>query len=167
MGRVGLAVATRAHLGFGMPVLYTGRSAATEAELRLGARRVDLATLLAESDYVSLHAPLTQETRHVIDAAALHAMKPTAVLVNTARGPLVDERALARALREGVIAGAGLDVFEHEPDVVPELLDLRERVVLTPHVGSATETTRRRMSDMAVANVIAVLNGQPAPHRVA
>ena len=166
MGRVGSAVAARAHLGFGMPIVYAGRSPAPEAEERLGARRVGLAELFESSDYVSLHAPLTPETRHLVDGRALRAMKPTAVLINTARGPLVDERALAAALREGEIAGAGLDVFEREPEVVEELIGLRERVVLTPHVGSATEPTRRRMSDMAVENVIAVLGGRPAPNPV-
>jgi glyoxylate reductase len=166
MGRIGQAVAQRAHLGFGMPIVYTSRSPVPRVEERLGARPVGLPELLETSDYVTLHAPLTPESRHLIDAEALRRMKPTAVLVNTARGPLVDERALARALEDGEIAGAGLDVFEFEPQVVADLLRLRERVVLTPHVGSATEATRRRMSDMAVSNVIAVLTGKPAPHPV-
>ncbi|GAA1790514.1 D-glycerate dehydrogenase [Planosporangium flavigriseum] len=162
MGRIGRAVARRAHLGFGMPVRYVGRSPGHPADdAEIGARRVGLPELLAQSDFVSLHCPLTPETRHLISAAALRAMKPTAVLVNTARGPLVDERALARALRAGEIAGAGLDVFEREPEVESELLDLRERVVLMPHVGSATESTRRRMSEVAVANVLSVLAGDP------
>ena len=166
MGRIGQAVAQRAHLGFGMPIRYASRSPVPEVEERLGARRVELPELLATADFVTLHAPLTPQTRHLVDADALRLMKPTAVLVNTARGPLVDEQALARALRDGEIAGAGLDVFESEPEVVADLLRLRERVVLTPHVGSATEATRRRMSDMAVTNVIAVLTGEPAPNPV-
>lgn len=165
MGRVGEAVARRAHRGFDMQVLYVDHGPdglASEQEADLGAHRVELDHLLAHSDFISLHAPLTADTRHLIDAAALESMKPTAVLVNTARGPLVDEHALAAALRDGRIAGAGLDVFEAEPDVVSGLLELHERVVLTPHVGSATESTRRRMSEMAAENVIAVLAGRPA-----
>lgn len=162
MGRVGQAVARRAHHGFGMTVLYADAQAVPEMEQALGARRVELPELLASSDFVSLHAPLTEDTRHLIDRDTLASMKPTAILVNTARGPLIDEAALAQALADGVILGAGLDVFEAEPTVHPGLVQLHERVVLTPHVGSATESTRRRMSDMAVDNVIAVLQGRPA-----
>jgi glyoxylate reductase len=159
MGRIGRAVARRAHRGFGMPVLYVSRS---PDHLEISARRVGMEELLTQSDFVSLHLPLTPQTRHIIDVSALRAMKATAVLVNTARGPLIDERALAQALRSGHIAGAGLDVFEREPEVAAELLGLHDRVVLTPHVGSATESTRRRMSDVAVANVLAVLAGGQA-----
>lgn len=162
MGRVGQAVARRAHHGFGMAVLYVDAQPVPEMEETLGARRVELPEALASSDFVSLHAPLTPDTRHLINREALAAMKPTAILINTARGPLIDEDALAEALAEGVILGAGLDVFEAEPLVHPRLLERRERVVLTPHLGSATESTRRRMSTMAVENVIAVVQGRPA-----
>lgn len=166
MGRVGQAVATRARLGFAMDVLYTDSSSVKEIEQSMGARRVELPELLASSDFVSLHAPLTPHTHHLIDGPALSAMKPTSILINTARGPLVDEAALSSAIDAGSIAGAGLDVYENEPAVFPGLLGQRERVVLTPHVGSATASTRRRMSDMAVNNVIAVLDGRPAHNPV-
>jgi glyoxylate reductase len=166
MGRVGQAVARRARLGFGMEVLYTNRSVVEEVETTLGARRVELAELLRTCDFVTLHAALTSETRHLIDRETLRLMRPTAILVNTARGPLVDEEALSQALQDGRLAGAALDVFENEPAVHAGLVTQRERVVMTPHVGSATESTRRRMSDMAVDNVIAVLAGRPALHPV-
>ena len=124
----------------------------------LGARVVDLGELLTASDVVSLHCPLTPATHHLVGAAELRAMKPTAHLVNTARGPVVDEAALVAALEAGEIAGAGLDVFEDEPRVHPGLLG-RDDVVLLPHVGSATVETRTAMADLAVANVLAVLDG--------
>ena len=117
--------------------------------------------LLATSDVVSLHVPLTAETRHLIAQPALARMKRTAFLINTTRGPVVDETALAWALREHLIAGAALDVFEHEPDVNPELLAI-ENVVLVPHLGSATRETRTAMADLAVSNILAVLGGRPA-----
>jgi glyoxylate reductase len=113
---------------------------------------------------VSLHAPLTQETRHVLGAAQFAAMKPSSILINTARGPLVDEGALAEALENGQVWGAGLDVFEDEPDVHPRLLAVRERLVLAPHVGSATIDTRRRMADIAVRDARAVLEGRAPAH---
>jgi len=116
--------------------------------------------LLASSDVISLHVPLTPETRHLIDRKALARMKRTAYLVNTSRGPVVDEEALAWALREALIAGAALDVFEREPVVHPDLLEL-ESLVLAPHLGSATTETRTAMADLAVSNVLAVLAGQP------
>ena len=122
--------------------------------------------LLARSDFVSLHAPLTAETRHWIGEAELRRMKPTAVLVNTARGALVDEAALVRALREGWIAAAGLDVFEREPALAKGLVDL-PNAVLAPHVGSATVATRDRMAEVAAANIVAALAGKPIPNRVA
>jgi glyoxylate reductase len=167
MGRVGQAVARRAHLGFGMNVVYTGTAPVHDIEESLAARRVDLPELLRSSDFVSLHAPLTPQTRHMINHETLALMRPTAILVNTARGPLIDEQALGDALAEGRLAGAALDVFEDEPAVHPTLLEQHDRVTLTPHVGSATEPTRRRMSDMAVDNVIAVLAGLPALNPVA
>jgi glyoxylate reductase len=127
---------------------------------------VELAELLATADFVSLHTPLTPDTHHLIDERALRRMKPTAILINTGRGPLVDEAALARALAAGWIAGAGLDVFEFEPQVSRELLDCRQRVVLTPHLGSATDSTRRRMAALAAGSVIALARGEQLVNRV-
>ena len=155
-GRIGQAVARRA-TAFGMRVRYTSRSEVPDPPG--GAVRVDRATLLAESDVLSLHAPLTPQTRHVLDEAALASMKPGAIVINTARGPLIDEVALAAALARGHLAGAGLDVFEREPRVHPALLD-RDDVVLLPHLGSATGQTRRRMAEIALGNVAAVLRGE-------
>jgi glyoxylate reductase len=143
-GRIGQAV-ERLALSHAMRVVWTSRG-----------RGQSLDTLLAEADVVSLHLPLSDETRHLIDAAALQRMKPTAVLVNTSRGPIVDEAALVEALAEGRIAGAALDVFEHEPDVHPGLLEL-ENVVLVPHLGSATEETREAMGMLCVDALRAVL----------
>lgn len=153
-GRIGRAVARRAR-AFDMTILATPtRAGADDAEV------VELPELLERSDVVTLHCPLTPQTRHLIDAAALRRMKPTAILVNTARGGIVDESALIAALREGAIAGAGLDVFEGEPSVNPELLEL-DNVVLTPHIGSAGTATRERMCGLALANAAAVLKGEP------
>jgi glyoxylate reductase len=167
MGRIGRAVARRAVHGFGMRLVYASRSPLpAEEERELRATRVDLDDLLGVADVVSLHAPLMPETRHVLGAAQFSAMKPTAILVNTARGALVDEPALAEALEAGQIWGAGLDVFEDEPDVHPRLLALRERLVLAPHVGSATIDTRRRMADIAVRDARAVLEGRAPAHPV-
>jgi lactate dehydrogenase-like 2-hydroxyacid dehydrogenase len=167
MGRIGRAVARRAVHGFGMRVLYSSRnSLPSEQEQALGATRVDLEELLRSADVLSLHAPLTPETRHIVGAAELAAMKPSAILVNTARGPLVDESALAEALEAGRIWGAGLDVFEDEPRVHPRLLAVRERLVLAPHVGSATIETRRRMADIAARDARAVLEGRDPSHPV-
>jgi glyoxylate reductase len=146
-GQIGRATARRAE-AFGMDVVYAGRSGGLDE-------------LLASSDVVSLHCPLTPETRHLIDAERLAQMRPSAYLINTARGPVVDEPALVQALRSGVIAGAGLDVFEHEPEVHPGLLEL-ENVVLAPHLGSATIETRTAMAVLAAQNVAAVLSGEPA-----
>lgn len=160
-GAIGLATAARAR-AFGMRVLLAGRSAPDPAAVEaLDARVVDLDALLKGSDVVSLHCPLTPATRHLVDARALARMRPTAHLVNTARGPVVDEAALVAALEAGALAGAGLDVFEDEPRVHPGLLG-REDVVLLPHVGSATLETRTAMADLAVDNALAVLAGRPA-----
>jgi glyoxylate reductase len=161
MGRIGSAVARRAHLGFHMPILYTSPSPVPEIEAELDARRVPLATLLRESDYVSLHVPLTGDTRHLIGAAELAQMKPGAILINTARGPIVDEAALVAALQANTIAGAALDVYEDEPALHPGLLSLHEHIVLLPHLGSATTTTRQNMALTAARNIFAVLSGQP------
>jgi len=159
-GRIGRAVARRA-LGFGMRVLYhdsVRADAAAERELK--ATATDLDTLLRESDYVSLHTLLTAETRHLIGERALRLMKKTAILVNAARGPVVDEAALVRALSEGWIAGAGLDVFEQEPTIHPGLLPLAN-VTLAPHIASASHDTRVAMATLAVRNCLAVLDGKP------
>ena len=152
-GGIGRAVAARGR-AFGMRIAYTSRTPKDEPD----AESMPLDRLLATSDIVSLHCPLTAETRHLIDQAALARMKRSAYLVNTSRGPVVDEKALAWALRTRLIAGAGLDVFEHEPKVEPELLTL-ENVMLVPHLGSGTVETRTAMADLAVRNVAAVLSG--------
>jgi glyoxylate reductase len=162
LGRIGTRVAELLQ-GFGPELLYTSRGARPEsiwAEGRLGLERVELGELVQRSDFVTLHAPLTPETRHLIDSTLLARFKLGAVLVNTARGPLVDTAALAAALREGHLAAAGLDVYEHEPAVEPELLAL-ENVVLLPHVGSATGAARDAMARLVAENVIAVLAGRP------
>lgn len=159
-GRIGRAVARRA-LGFNMRVLYTDTVRADPAaERELNATAVDLDTLLREADFVSLHTLLVPETRHLIGERALRLMKKTAVLVNAARGPVVDEAALVRALTEGWIAAAGLDVFEEEPKIHPGLLPLRN-VTLAPHVASASHDTRLAMATLAVRNCLAVLEGKP------
>jgi glyoxylate reductase len=160
-GRIGRAVARRA-LGFDMRVLYHDVARATsDVESALKATYVDRETLLREADFVSLHVLLSSETRHLIDERALRSMKKTAVLVNAARGPIVDEAALVRALAEGWIAAAGLDVFEEEPVITPGLLDL-SNVVLAPHIASASFDTRVAMSTLAMQNCLAVLDGKPA-----
>lgn len=161
-GRIGRAMARRA-LGFGMRVLYQDAVAADPAtERQLNATRVDLATLLRESDFVTLHTPLIPETRHLINADSLRTMKKTAYLINAARGPVVDEAALVQALSEGRIAGAGLDVFEEEPKVHPGLVGLPS-VVLAPHIASASHETRLQMATLAVENCLAVLEGKTPP----
>ena len=161
-GRIGRAVARRA-LGFGMRVLYqdaVAADAATERELH--ATRTDLASLLRESDFVTLHTPLIPETRHLINAQSLRTMKKSAFLINAARGPVVDEAALVQALREHWIAGAGLDVFEEEPKVHQGLIEL-PNVVLAPHIASGSSETRLRMATLAVENCLAVLGGKTPP----
>ncbi|SFO91753.1 Lactate dehydrogenase [Amycolatopsis arida] len=159
LGQIGRAVARRAR-AFGMEIAYTGRRRAPAAVVtELGARFLELPDLLRTADVVSLHCPLTPETEHLIDTDALATMKPSAYLVNTTRGPVVDEAALARALTERAIAGAALDVFEKEPEVHPALLEL-DNVVLTPHLGSATVETRTAMAMLAARNAAAVLAGE-------
>ncbi|MEJ2009590.1 MAG: D-glycerate dehydrogenase [Acidobacteriota bacterium] len=158
-GGIGQPTARRGH-GFSMRILYSARHRAADSlELELHAQYADFETLLRESDFLSLHVPLTPETRHIVDGKALSLMKNTAILVNTARGPVVDEKALVEALKSRKIAGAGLDVFEGEPQVNPELLSL-DNVVLAPHIGSATGETRLNMAMLAVKNLIAMLDGQ-------
>jgi glyoxylate reductase len=162
-GRIATAVAERAR-GFQMAILYAGRRANPELDA-LGARWTPLDELLAASDFVSLHTPLTPETRHLIDARALGLMKPTAYLINTARGPVVDEAALVDALRSGRIAGAGLDVYEDEPKMAPGLAECPNTVLL-PHVGSATFATRSAMARIAAENLRAALRGEPPANLV-
>jgi glyoxylate reductase len=161
-GRIGRAMARRAR-GFDMRVLYQDAVAADPAtERELGATRTDTATLLRESDFVTLHTPLLPETKHLINAQSLKTMKKTAYLVNASRGPVVDEAALAQALKEGWIAGAGIDVFEEEPKVHPGLMGL-PNVVLAPHIASASSDTRLKMANLAVDNCLAVLEGKTPP----
>lgn len=164
LGRIGRAVARRA-LGFNMRILYTSRTRKEDAERELGARRVGLEELLRGSDFVSLHVPLTPQTHHLIGERELSLMKPAAVLVNTARGPVVDEAALADALAERRIFAAGLDVYEREPQIHPKLLEL-ENAVLAPHIGSASIETRNRMAALAAENLLAVLSGRRPPSPV-
>lgn len=160
LGQIGRATAKRAR-AFGMKIAYSSpRRADPETEADLAATYLPLDELLATADVISLHCPLCDETRHLIGAAELELMKPSAFLVNTTRGPVVDESALVRALESGEIAGAGLDVFEEEPAVHPGLLEL-ENAVLLPHLGSATVETRTAMATLAAGNVLAVLNGLP------
>jgi glyoxylate reductase len=158
-GRIGVATARRA-AAFGMDVAYWNRSASPAMEAEAGGRRVgDLEDLLAEADVVSVHLPLTAETRGLLDAGRLESMKPGAILVNTARGAVVDQAALAAALRSGPLAAAGLDVFENEPEIPAGLRDLPNCVVL-PHLGSATREARQAMWELAAANARAVLAGE-------
>jgi glyoxylate reductase len=163
MGRIGRAVARRG-LGFGLRIVYHNRSRDQNAERELGAGYRDrLDDLLAESDIVSLHTPLTPKTRHLIGERELERMRPGAILINTARGPVIDEAALVVALSAGTIRGAGLDVFEQEPEIDPGLLAL-ENVVLAPHLGSATEGARGAMARLCGEAVSAVLRGERAPN---
>jgi glyoxylate reductase len=165
MGQIGIATAKRAR-AFGMTIAYTKRTpldAATNAELE--ATHMDLDQLLATSDVVSLHCPYSPETHHLINKERLSKMKKNAFLVNTARGPVVDEAALVDALKSGVIAGAGLDVFEHEPKVHEGLLGL-DNAVLIPHLGSATVETRTAMANLAATNALAFLAGKTPPNPV-
>ena len=167
-GRIGKAVARRAHFGFGMMVRYYDvmRHLSEVEEAALGVAYASFDKLLETSDYVSIHAPMTPETRHLFNVATLRKMKPTAILVNTARGQIVDEHALVDALRSGTIGGAGLDVYENEPQMVAGLGALTHRVVLLPHLGSATEATRRKMALKAADNLVLALRGQRPPNLV-
>ena len=153
-GRIGQAVGRRA-AGFDMTVLYTGRDGGTPLD-----------ELLARSDYISIHCPLTPATHHLIDAAALRRMRPSAILINTARGPIVDQAALLEALREGRIAGAALDVTDPEPPPAGDPLLSAPNLIVAPHIGSATHTAREQMATLAVDNLLAALDGEPMPHPV-
>ncbi|MBR1657636.1 MAG: D-glycerate dehydrogenase [Synergistaceae bacterium] len=163
-GRIGTNFGIKAARGFNMKVLYHSRRTSLHLE-SVGAQRVGLEELLERSDFVSLHLPLTDSTRHLIGARELAKMKPDGILINTSRGPVVDEKALADALAKGVIAGAGLDVYENEPDVEPALKALKN-VVLLPHIGTATFGTRREMGLMVIRNIEAVFAGKEPPQMV-
>lgn len=165
MGRIGYEMARRAY-GFQMRILYTGRRPNEEAEQHFEAERVDMATLLQESDFISIHTPLNPQTRHLFGAEQFAQMKPTAMLVNTARGAVVDQKALYTALKEGVIGGAGLDVFEQEPLPMDDPLLTLPNVVLVPHIGSASIATRTRMAVLAAENLVAGIQGKPLLHQV-
>lgn len=161
LGRIGSRVAEIAALGYKMNVVYYDRGKADrELDSRLGAKAVTMRKLLTTSDFVSLHVPLLRETRHLIGKPELESMKKTAILINTCRGPVVDENALAWALKNKVIWGAGIDVFEFEPKVTPELKKL-DNVIMTPHTASATHEARDAMAVLAAKNIIAVLEGKP------
>ena len=161
-GRIGRGVARRAR-GFSMRVVcYDAMEIDPAVARELDARIVPFDELLRTSDFISLHVPLTPQTHHLINAETLKKMKPTAILVNTSRGPVIDEAALVDALRNGTIAGAGLDVYEHEPRMAPGLKDL-QNVVLLPHIGSASVATRSRMAEIAAENVIAFFEGKTPP----
>jgi glyoxylate reductase len=164
MGEIGAAVARRAK-GFGMKTIYHNRKRDPEAEKELGAMYVSVDDLLKNSDYVSLHVSLTPETRHLIGEKELAMMKPTAILLNASRGEVIDEKALIKALKEGRIDSAGLDVYEKEPRLSPGLAEL-DNVVLTPHTGSATYESRDRMAVMAAENLVAGLRGERPPNLV-
>ena len=163
-GRIGANFGRKAIMGFNMKVIYYGRHNSDELD-ELGARLVTLDELLSESDYISLHVPLTPETKHLIGADEFRKMKRTAIIINTARGPVIDEKALAEALKNHVIAAAGLDVYEREPEV-EESLKALSNVVLLPHVGSATVGTRTNMGLMIVRNIQAVFEGSEPPNMV-
>ncbi len=166
LGRIGLAFARQAHFGLGMQILYSGRSSRSAGELNgLPARYCDLEELLRQSDFVSLHCPATPQTRHLINSETLALMKPEAHLINTARGDIVHESDLVQALRHGVIAGAGLDVYEAEPQLANGLTQLAN-VVLLPHMGSGTTQTRVAMGQCALANIRAFAAGEPLPNQV-
>ncbi len=160
LGRIGAAVAKRMRDGFEMKILYYDAKRNEGLEKKYNLQFVDLETLLKESDFVSLHVPLMPETKHLINADKLKIMKKTAYLINTSRGPIVDEKALVEALKAGEIKGAALDVYEEEPNMAPGLAEL-PNTVLVPHIASATEETRSAMSELAAKNIIEILEGRP------
>jgi glyoxylate reductase len=163
-GRIGQATARRAR-GFGMKIIYWGPRRKYEAERELGIEHVTLDQLLVQADFVSLHPPLNDETRHMISDKQFALMKPTAFIINTARGAIIDEKALLRALKKKKIAGAALDVFEHEPNVPPAFKTL-QNVVLTPHLGSAVMEVREQMANIVVDNIQALIDGRTPPNCV-
>lgn len=167
LGRIGAAVARRGANGFGMKVIYLDPEPTSAVELELGARRANsLEELLGEADVVSLHAPLTPETHHMLNDETLALMKDSAVLINTARGPLIDTDALTRALQESRIAFAGLDVTEPEPLPADHPLVGLQNCIVVPHIGSASKATRRKMATMAAENLLSALRGERPPHAV-
>ena len=159
LGRIGFAVAQRAVKGFKMKVLYHDVKPNPDFEKEFGAQFVDLETLLKESDFISIHVPLLTETRHLIGENQLRMMRKNAYLINTSRGPIIDEKALVQALKENWIRGAALDVYENEPVLAPGLAEL-DNAILTSHIASATEETRAKMSELAARNIIAALEGK-------
>lgn len=165
LGRIGSRVAYHAVKGFEMKVLYYDPKPNPDFEKEFGARFVDLETLLKESDFISIHVPLLPATHHLIGEKELKMMKKTAYLINTSRGPIIDESALVKALKEKTIKGAALDVYEFEPNLVPGLAEL-DNAILTPHIASATEETRAKMSELAAKNIIEVLEGRTPPNLV-
>lgn len=165
LGRIGSAVAQRMQDGFEVKIIYYDVKRNEELEKKFNIEYRELDDLLKEADFVSLHTALTDETRHLINAERLKIMKPTAYLINTSRGPIVDEKALLEVLKNKTIAGAALDVFENEPELTPGLTEL-ENIVLTPHIASATEGTRDKMAEMAANNITAALEGQTPPNLV-
>lgn len=167
MGRIGYAMARRCHGGWAMRVLYTDQRVNAQAESELGARRVDFDTLLAESDFVSVHTDLNDTTRGLFDASAFRKMKPTAIFVNTARGPIHHQRDLYQALKEGEIFAAGLDVTDPEPIAMDDPLLTLPNCVIAPHIASATVSSRNGMAEIAADNLLAGLRGQPLRCQVA
>ncbi|MDO8495701.1 MAG: D-glycerate dehydrogenase [bacterium] len=166
LGRIGSRVAMHAAKGFGMKIIYTDPKPSAEFEKEMGAEYVaTIEELLPKADFVSIHVPLLDSTRHLMNAERLKMMKPTAYLVNTSRGPIIDEKALAQALAENWIQGAAIDVFEFEPDITPELKSL-ENIIITPHIASATLETRQLMSVLAATNIIEALEGRTPPNLV-
>jgi len=166
MGAIGQAMAKRARKGFDMRVIYYSLSRKERAEKKYGAEFVEFNELLAISDFISIHVPLTEKTKHMFSTREFKEMKNTAILVNTARGPVVDEAALVEAIKAGQIRGAALDVFEEEPNIHPELIKMKENVVLAPHIGSASIETRLRMAKMAAMNMAEGLKGNRPPNLV-
>lgn len=166
LGRIGSRVALHAVKGFEMKVIYTDPNANPEFEKEFGAQYAEkIEDLLPHCDFVSIHVPLLDSTKHLMNEGRFKIMKPSAYLVNTSRGPIIDEKALAVALAKGVIRGAAIDVFEFEPEIVPELKTL-DNVILTPHIASATEETRNKMAEMAAGNIIEALEGRTPPNLV-
>ena len=166
MGAIGQAVAKRAGKGFGMRVIYYSSSIKEDAEKKYDAEFVEFDELLSLSDFISVHVPLTEKTKHMFSTLEFKAMKNTAIIINTSRGPVVDEAALVEAIKNDQIRGAALDVFEKEPKVHPELVKMKENVVLAPHIGSASIETRLRMAKMAAMNMVEGLKGNRPPNLV-
>jgi glyoxylate reductase len=166
MGAIGQAVGKRATKGFDMRVIYFSSSRKERAEKEFGAEFVTFNELLSLSNFISIHVPLTEKTKHMFSTEAFKKMKNTAILINTARGPVVDETALVEAIKDGQIRGAALDVFEEEPSIHPELIKMEENVVLAPHIGSASIETRLRMAKMAARNMVQGLKGNRPPNLV-